>query len=62
MDEILPLEEAPEMKDAIAGMIEEMKELRRQGQQDQAKVEKARVETRAMLDTIAKLLAELKAA
>ena len=65
MDEALKLdttaEEAAEMQAAIARMIAEMKQLREQRQHDRAEIEKSQIETRAMLDTIAEVLAELKA-
>ena len=49
------------MQAAIARMIAEMKQLREQRQHDRAEIEKSQIETRAMLDTIAEVLAELKA-
>ena len=66
MEEVLQFEAIPEdaseMKSAIAQMMAEMDELHRLRRQDQADIEQAQAETRAMLDTIAEVLAELKAA
>ena len=54
-------EAAAEMEADFARMIAEMKQDREQRQCDQAEIAKSQARSRAMLDNIAQVVAELKA-
>ncbi len=66
MDDTLPLGadnlEAAEMETAIAQWLAQMEEMRKQMRRQDAAIEEASKETRAVLADIAEILAELKAA